>query len=210
MSPKASFVDLFLSQTWIAKLGFLDNWIQHLYQCIPMFQESQDDARLGPGNVILDVVNISQILQSFNEYWNIYILQYIYIPQMHLKLMNWFLSFLVFHNSVTNYYRKKTPFFKLESLTVQFPCQLQFVVKLELKKPPGSLLLVDTMIWMEAYWTGTNYKLQSIVIAVIASCSEPLVCHPSSLTCHPAIYAINNININRICLLYTWFQLCQQ
>ena len=86
--------------------------------------------------------------------------------------------------------RKEPPFFKLECLTAQFPCQLRFAVKLQSKKPPGSLLLVDTMLWMEVYWTGRNAEcsmLRSVVMAAIASCAEPLVYHPSALKCYPAI-----------------------
>ena len=86
--------------------------------------------------------------------------------------------------------RKEPPFFTLECLTAQFPCQLRFAVKLQSKKPPGSLLLVDTMLWMEVYWTGRDAEcsmLRSVVIAAIATCAEPLVYHPSALKCYPAI-----------------------
>ena len=86
--------------------------------------------------------------------------------------------------------RKEPPFFQLECLTAQFPCQLRFAVKLQSKKPPGSLLLVDTMLWMEVYWTGRAAEcsmLRSVVMAAIASCAEPLVYHPSALKCCPAI-----------------------
>ena len=86
--------------------------------------------------------------------------------------------------------RKLPPYFTLECLTAQFPCQLRFAVKLQSRKPLGSLLLVDTMLWMEVYWTGRDAEcsmLRSVVMAAIASCAEPLVYHASALKCSPAI-----------------------
>ena len=82
--------------------------------------------------------------------------------------------------------RKKPPFFTLECVNAQFPCQLRFAVKLQSSKPHGSLLLVDTMLWMEIYWTGDPAKcstLRSVVTDAIASCAEPLAYHPSALKC---------------------------
>ena len=86
--------------------------------------------------------------------------------------------------------RKDPPFFTLECLTEQFPCQLRFAVKLRSKNPPGSLLLVDTMLWMEVYWTGRDTEcpfLRSVVEAAISLCAKPLAYHQSALTCYPAI-----------------------
>ena len=86
--------------------------------------------------------------------------------------------------------RKEPPFFTLECLTAQFPCQLRFAVKLRSKKPPGSLLLVDTMLWMEIYWTGRASEcsmLRSVIMAAVFSCAKPLVYHPSALKSNPAI-----------------------
>ena len=84
--------------------------------------------------------------------------------------------------------RKEPPFFTLECLTAQFPCQLRFAVKLQTSEPRGSLLLVDTMLWMEIYWTGDPAEcstLRSLVNAAIISCAEPLAYHPSALKCNP-------------------------
>ena len=84
--------------------------------------------------------------------------------------------------------RKLPPCFTLEFLTAQFPCQLRYAVKLH--STLGSLLLVDTMLWMEVYWTGRDAEcsmLRSVVMAAIASCAEPLVYHASALKCYPAI-----------------------
>ena len=84
--------------------------------------------------------------------------------------------------------RKVAPFFTLECLNSQFPCQLRFAVKLQSSKPRGSLLLVDTMLWMEIYWTGDPAEcstLHSIVTAAIDSCAEPLAYNPSALKCDP-------------------------
>ena len=58
---------------------------------------------------------------------------------------------------------KKPPFFTLECLTALFPCQLRYAVKLQSKKPPGSLLLVDTMLWMEVYWTGRDAECSMLL-----------------------------------------------
>ena len=84
--------------------------------------------------------------------------------------------------------RKECPFFTLECLNPQFPCQLRFAVKLQSSNPRGSLLLVDTMLWMEIYWTGDPAEcstLRSLVTAAIDSCAEPLAYHPSALKCDP-------------------------
>ena len=84
--------------------------------------------------------------------------------------------------------RKESPFFTLECLNPQFPCQLRFAVKLQSSNPRGSLLLVDTMLWMEIYWTGDPAEcstLRSLVTAAIDSCAEPLAYHPSALKCDP-------------------------
>ena len=84
--------------------------------------------------------------------------------------------------------RKEPPLFTLDCLNAQFPCQLRFAVKLQSLEPHGSLLLVDTMLWMEIYWTGDPAEcssLHSLVTAAIYSCAEPLVYHPSTLKCKP-------------------------
>ena len=84
--------------------------------------------------------------------------------------------------------RKEPPFFILGCLTAQFPCQLRYAVKLQSSEPHGSLLLVDTMQWMEIYWTGDPAEcsvLRSLVTAAIDSCAEPLFYHPSALKCKP-------------------------
>ena len=84
--------------------------------------------------------------------------------------------------------RKEPPLFTLDCLNAQFPCQLRFAVKLQSLEPHGSLLLVDTMQWMEIYWTGDPAEcssLYSLVTAAIDSCAEPLVYHPSALKCKP-------------------------
>ena len=84
--------------------------------------------------------------------------------------------------------RKEPPFFTLECLNAQFPCQLRFAVKLQSSNPRGSLLLVDTMLWMEIYWTGDPVEcstLHSLVNAGINSCAEPLAYHPSALKRYP-------------------------
>ena len=86
--------------------------------------------------------------------------------------------------------RKESPFFTLECLNAQFPCQLRFAVKLQSLEPHGSLLLVDTMLWIEVYWTGDPAEcstLRSLVTAAIDSCAEPLAYHPSALKCKPGI-----------------------
>ena len=82
--------------------------------------------------------------------------------------------------------RKEPPFFSLDNVNAQFPRQLRFAVKLQLSKSFGSLLLVDTMLWMEIYWTGDPAEcssLCSIVTDAIASCAEPLAYHSSALKC---------------------------
>ena len=64
-----------------------------------------------------------------------------------------------------------------------------YQVRIE-ETPPGSLLLVDTMSWIEVYWTSRDTEcsmLRSVVMVAITSCAEPLMYHPSSLKCHPAI-----------------------
>ena len=84
--------------------------------------------------------------------------------------------------------RKEPPYFTLECLTSQFPCQLRFAVKLQSLELCGSLLLVDTMQWMEIYWTGDPAEcsiLYSLVTAAINSCAEPLAYHSSALKCTP-------------------------
>lgn len=86
--------------------------------------------------------------------------------------------------------RKHPPIFTLECLTVDFPCQLRFAVKLQSKKPYGSLLLVDAMVWMEVYWTGQPtecFTLQSVIAAAIVSCAEPLAYNKSAIQYDPAI-----------------------
>ena len=83
--------------------------------------------------------------------------------------------------------RKKLPYFTLHCLTAQFPCQLRYAIKLQSNKPHGSLLLVDTMKWMEIYWTGDHEEcsaLRSVVTTAIASCAEPLAYHQSALKCN--------------------------
>ena len=82
--------------------------------------------------------------------------------------------------------RKQPPLFTLECLNAQFPCQLRFAVKMQSSEPRGSLLLVDTMLWMEVYWTGDPAEcstLRSLVTTAIHSCAEPLAYHLSSLKC---------------------------
>ena len=72
-------------------------------------------------------------------------------------------------------------------MTPQFPCQLRFAVKLHSKEPRGSLLLVDTMLWMEIYWTGDHEEcsgLRSVVTTAIAFCAEPLVYSELALKCN--------------------------
>ena len=84
--------------------------------------------------------------------------------------------------------RKQPPLFTLECLNAQFPCQLRFAVKMQSSEPRGSLLLVDTMLWMEIYWTGDPSEcstLRSLVTTAINSCAEPLAYHLSSLKCKP-------------------------
>ena len=84
--------------------------------------------------------------------------------------------------------RKEPPFFTLDCLTAQFPCQLRFAVKMQSSEPRGSLLLVDTMLWMEIYWTGDPAEcstLHSLVTTAINSCAEPLAYHSSALKCKP-------------------------
>ena len=84
--------------------------------------------------------------------------------------------------------RKEPPFFTLHCVNAQFPCQLRFAVKLQSPEPCGSLLLVDTMLWMEIYWTGDPTEcstLHSLVTAAIDSCAEPLLYHLSALKCRP-------------------------
>ena len=86
--------------------------------------------------------------------------------------------------------RKRSPLFTLDCLDPQFPSQLRYAVRLRSEDPAGTLLLVDTMLWMEVYWTGLPNKcsiLQDIVSTAIASCAEPLAYHPSALEYHPAI-----------------------
>ena len=86
--------------------------------------------------------------------------------------------------------RKEAPLFTLACLDAQFPRQLRYAVKLRSENPAGSLLLVDTILWMEVYWTGRYSEcsiLQSVVTTAIASCAEPLAYHPSALKCHRAI-----------------------
>ena len=83
--------------------------------------------------------------------------------------------------------RKVPPFFTLDCLTAQFPRQLRYAIKLYSKEPRGSLLLVDTMLWMEIYWTGDHSEcsaLRSVVTTAIASCAEPLAYHESALKCN--------------------------
>ena len=84
--------------------------------------------------------------------------------------------------------RKEPPFFTLECLNAQFPRQLRFAVKLQSLEPRGSLLLVDTMLWMEIYWTGDPSEcssLRSLITGAIYSCAEPLAYHSSALQCKP-------------------------
>ena len=84
--------------------------------------------------------------------------------------------------------RKWPPLFTLECLNAQFPCQLRFAVKLQSSEPRGSLLLVDTMLWMEIYWTGDPAEcstFRSLVTAAINFCAQPLAYHPSALKCNP-------------------------
>ena len=84
--------------------------------------------------------------------------------------------------------RKEPPLFKVDCLNAQFPCQLRFAVKLQSSKPHGSLLLVDTMLWMEIYWTGDPAEcstLRSVVTTAIGSCADPLAYHLSALKCKP-------------------------
>ena len=84
--------------------------------------------------------------------------------------------------------RKNPPFFTLDCLNALFPCQLRFAVKLQSLELCGSLLLVDTMLWIEVYWTGDPavcFILHSLVTDAIASCAEPLAYHSSALKCKP-------------------------
>ena len=84
--------------------------------------------------------------------------------------------------------RKEPPHFTLECLNTQFPCQLRFAIKLQSSEPRGSLLLVDTMLWVEIYWTGDPSEcsiLRSLVTDAIASCAQPLAYHSSALQCIP-------------------------
>ena len=84
--------------------------------------------------------------------------------------------------------RKEPPFFTLEFLNALFPCQLRYAVNLQSLELRGTLLLVDTMLWMEIYWTGDPAEcsvLHSLVTDAIASCAEPLAYHPSALMCDP-------------------------
>ena len=83
--------------------------------------------------------------------------------------------------------RKEPPFFTLECLTSEFPCQLRFAIKLMSNEPRGSLLFVDTMLWMEIYWTGDHEEcsaLRSVITIAIASCAEPLAYRQSALNCN--------------------------
>ena len=87
--------------------------------------------------------------------------------------------------------RKKPPYFTLDCLTAQFPCQLRYAIKLQSNDPHGSLLLVDTMKWMEIYWTGDHEEcsaLRSVVTTAIASCAVPLAYHQSALKCNFAFF----------------------
>ena len=84
--------------------------------------------------------------------------------------------------------RKESPFFTLDGLTAQFPRQLRFAVKLQSFEPRGALLLVDTMLWMEIYWTGDPTEcstLHSLVTTAINFCAKPLAYHSSALKCKP-------------------------
>ena len=84
--------------------------------------------------------------------------------------------------------RKEPPFFTLDCLNAQFPCQLRFAVKMQSSEPRGALLLVDTMLWMEIYWTGDPAEcstLHSLVTTAINSCAEPLAYDSSALKCKP-------------------------
>ena len=86
--------------------------------------------------------------------------------------------------------RKEAPLFTLACLDAQFPRQLRYAVKLRSENPAGSLLLVDTILWMEVYWTGRHNEcsiLESVVTTAISSCAEPLAYHPSALKCQHAI-----------------------
>ena len=87
--------------------------------------------------------------------------------------------------------RKEPPYFTLDCLTAQFPCQLRYAIKLHSNEPLGSLLLVDTMKWMEIYWTGDHEAcstLRIVLTTAIVSCAEPLVYHQSALKYNYAFF----------------------
>ena len=91
--------------------------------------------------------------------------------------------------------RKKSPIFKLDVSSNNFDHQRRYGVKLTSTKSPddvhgspddvhGSVLLVDSLRWIEVYFTGDPNKCSvifDIVEEAVTSCAGPLYYEPSAL-----------------------------
>ena len=81
--------------------------------------------------------------------------------------------------------RKNSPFFKLDVSSPKFSTQLRYSVKLYCEELGGSVLLVDSLTWIEVYFTGlpTNNcrSLNYIIEEAVSSCAEPLLYEPTAL-----------------------------
>lgn len=84
--------------------------------------------------------------------------------------------------------RRTPPCFTLDCLNNQFCRQLRYAVKLKSDQPRGSLILVDTLQWMEVYWVGRPREcplLLSVIKEAIHLCEEPLAYNKSTVTFSP-------------------------
>ena len=81
--------------------------------------------------------------------------------------------------------RKTPPTFNLDGSSHKFSKQLRYGVKLVSDELGGSLLLVDSLYWVEVYFTGilsTNCSaIHCAINEAVSSCADPLWYEPSAL-----------------------------
>ena len=81
--------------------------------------------------------------------------------------------------------RKTPPTFRLDGASPKFSNQLRYGVKLVSDELGGSLLLVDSLSWIEVYFTGIPINNCSIICRTldeaVSSCADPLSYDPSAL-----------------------------
>ena len=115
--------------------------------------------------------------------------------------------------------RKTYPTFKLYSSSSKLSNQLRYGVKLVSDDLEGLLLLVDSLSWMEVYFSGIPISNCSIIRdtldEAVSSCADPLSYDPSalkftvSLLCrHPDHMTDLNIQPHPAKLIYSKYVQC--